>query len=252
MSYKLNPSSCDRWSTCTASLLYNKTFKISQASVKGSFCHLLGKLYLEQFFYNYENQEQIKKLETEGYFEVDSKGKKINIPYSYEIKKHVEYYVNSVKKLYNINKQAYVIDIKIEEKVFDFKFFNNKVNGIIDILLLCYKDNKLTKICIYDFKSGNSKVEIKFNKQLFLYILGVLQKNNINNKELYIETGIIQENNTIGYNYTINELKSFRQQFAVVMEEINTNNLQYRPSSKACVFCDHKPLCDARAAAGIK
>lgn len=244
MSIKLQSiSASERWLQCTKSLEYNQGFTANAVANYGSLIHEVASLRLDEIFNKTNNKEKIKQLKQEPY--INKNDYNIVSNWDRKAEKICDEYINFAIRLYNQYKPYKVL---LEQKVNVLWYGYEKI-GIIDLIMFFDKG-----VVICDLKTGYSKVDVEYNSQMLMYLLGVMQNfpDLIENNFLGV-IAICQPpiNNIATQDIAQNDLWEFYASKNEKMQEIITGNLQYAPSSKACKYCDYKEFCNARISAGV-
>ena len=210
---KLSPSASSRWLGCTASVKAIEEFlatnpALLQSSIyadEGTKAHELCELML--------TNQAIK-----------------NDEYNDDILRHCYNYVDYIKHLY-------CTDEYIEQKVHIIE----DIFGHVDFIGV--DTDKV--LHIVDFKYGAGvKVDVENNTQLMLYAIGAIKK--LKYKEFpRVKLHIFQPrmNNIVSWDFV--EIKEFYKKVKNTIENINSNNVEFKPSDKACRFCPVYGNCKA-------
>lgn len=245
--YKLSPSSSDRFLTCTASLPHNKGFSESKSTLKGSLQHEVAALRLQELFLYQDHSQEIERLTNPDNFYSSRRNKDLKVKWDKNCDSTVDTYISYIKQLYNEYKPKHIF---IEQRI-KMRFFDNNINGIVDVAMVLENGD----VIIVDLKTGRSKVDTEDNNQMLMYAYGFIQ-------ELHRRTKIMPNKviisicqsviyNTKAVSYTFKDLLEWYIKQAQPMQEINTDNLVYRPNKKACKFCQFRAECNARIKAGV-
>jgi RecB family exonuclease len=247
MPYKLSPSSSSRFLTCSASLKHNQGFSENETTLKGSLQHEVAYLMLDEYFNENDNQEKIAFLKDYNNWFESKERKEIKVHWEKDYELTVQNYVNYVKTLFMQFKPKQVL---LEYKI-KMSFYGNEVNGTADCVMILENND----IIIVDLKTGRSKVEVEDNSQMLMYAYGVAQdifrKTNKLAQKVIISIHQNLIHNTKAISYDMKDLIEWFVSKSVVMEEINSDKLVYRPSKIACRFCQHKFKCNERIKKGI-
>jgi hypothetical protein len=211
--YKLSPSKAHRYLNCTKSLEFDVDFVETPVTLRGSVLHKLAEMSLR----NQETMEYIAEH-------------KINEYELYLINEYVRAVWNETERLKG--------ELIIEEKK-PIIIFNNKINLIVDALIIGKKEAS-----IVDLKTGNADVDVEENEQLYFYAYMVAtQFDNI--ETFYIN--IFQKGIMKTFVVSKNQVFDFFLEKEHVFLKIEKNELEYNPSDKACKYCAIKDKCMARA-----
>jgi hypothetical protein len=215
--YKLSPSKAHRFLHCTASLKHDLPFVETPATIRGNILHKLAEMYLcgydSQIIYDYIDTNKINDYEQ---FLINT-------------------YVNNVWREFD---QIGARQIIVEQKQ-PIQIYDNKINLIIDALLVAP-----TEVSIIDLKTGNADVDAEDNEQLLFYGYAEAVKNpHLKN----IRLSIFQKGKLKTFEQTPSEIFDFFIGHHKTFDEINKNELTYKPSEKACKYCAIKGTCVERA-----
>jgi len=213
--YKLSPSKAHRFLNCSKSLEHDVAFTETPMTIRGNVLHNLAQMLLS----NEETQDFIRE-------------NKIN---EYEM-----YLIDSyVKACWNeFNRLGEDAIITVEQKR-PIIIYNNSINLVIDCLI-----TNRTEASILDLKSGNGDVDVEDNEQLYFYAYMVVLDNPGVEK---LTLSIFQKGKLKSIVVSRKEVFDFFISRFEVFEKINNNQLEYKPSDKACKFCPIKDTCVARA-----
>lgn len=234
-------SASQRWLSCTASLLYNKKpFVETETTLNGSLGHKIAELMLRNYFFGENTKEEINMLKKEPFKSTDGKISVKCTPRILDIAENYVNYVKSVVKTYDNPDKA----LFIEEKI-DLKFYGYEKTGYADFVLLTPE-----LIYIIDLKTGRNKVDADGNSQMLLYAIGFIQKFGLRPR---IINAIVQPSiySINAYEYTKDQVNEWYKNQAQSMTEIAEEKLVYRPSEKACKYCDHREFCNERIKKGV-
>ena len=236
-------SASERWLQCTKSLEYNQTFTSNRNATYGKMVHEAVSLRLKEIFGKEDNKERIKQIKTEDY--VDENDATIIVSWDKHAEKIYTEYIDYVLMLVNKYKPKQVF---LEQKV-DVVWYGYSKYGFIDLIMFHEKG-----VFICDLKTGWTKVDVKDNSQMLIYLLGVIQTYpKLANKDSEFTISICQPviGNINSQDLDLDYLVGFYNSKNDKMNEIITGNLQYDPSSKACKYCDYKEFCNERISKGV-
>ena len=237
-------SASSRWLSCTASLLFNKDFNINVNTLKGNLIHEVSALKLREIFFNENHEKEIEKLKTEKY--IDERNKELSAKWDSDCKNTCEKYVSYALKMFELY-QPHTIEI---EKKIDLEWHGYKKIGNIDLVMISND-----YMIIIDLKSGRTKIETDDNSQMLMYMVALIQeeqrKGNVFIGKYIISICQSLIANIVAYEYSLNSIARFYASQSNAMEEISSGNLKYRPSKKACKYCDHRDSCNERIKQGI-
>lgn len=173
-----SPSNAEKWFNCSASLgmeIGLKEIKSTKYSKEGSIAHKIAEKVLKNKLYNLNNKKLKKKINAFNYINTRpllfSTKKENNLVINETMAKHIQIYIDKVWKM---SKNNFLF---IEQKVNFSKVIGiSNQFGTADAIVI-----KKTEIQVHDFKYGFVKVNAKNNKQMQLYALGAIQKNNFKN-----------------------------------------------------------------------
>lgn len=234
-------SASQRWLTCTASLLYNdKPFMEKEVTVMGSLCHKISELMLRSHFFGEDHGEELKALRHDPFLSEDGKIAVKCTERLWGISENYATYAKSMAKEHAHPNQ----EVFIEEKV-NLKFYGYDKIGYVDFMAVTPE-----AIVIVDLKTGRVPVSADVNSQMLLYAVATVQKNGLRER---IITAIAQPviNAFDAYEYTPAMLGEWYAGQRQAMDEIAKNELVYRPSAKACKYCDHRDFCNERIKKGV-
>lgn len=245
--YKLSPSASERFLSCTASLPHNLGFDENQYTLLGQLQHRVAQLRLQEIFEERDNSKKIEKLTDPSNDYVSQKNPQLKVQWNDNCEDTVDNYVSHIKRM---SKQFKPKHVFIEHFI-SMKFFGNALRGVVDCAMIL-EDHS---IVIVDLKTGRNPVDAEDNPQMLMYAHGIIQ-------DYYRKTGHIAPritisisqgliNNVVAVEYTLNQVSKWYLKQAKAMREINTNNLQFRPSTKACKYCQFKDKCAARIKKGV-
>lgn len=245
--YKLRPSSSQRFLTCTASLPYNLGFSENIYTLKGNLQHKVAFLRLDQYFNDNDHDKEIEKLTNPDNDFISKNDKELKTHWDNGCEKTVDSYISYVKRLEKQFKPKMVF----LEYFIKMKFYGNKINGVVDLAMVMDNNN----IIIVDLKTGYNKVEAEDNSQMLMYGYGMIQdlykKTKKTPKKIIISIAQSSINNTIAVEYSLNQMIQWYKDQARPLKEINTNKLVFRPSPKACKYCEHRDECNERIRQGV-
>jgi hypothetical protein len=245
--YKLSPSSSERFLICTASLPHNTEFSESKHTLLGSLQHEVASLRLEEIFMYKDNSKRIEELTNPENYYVSRNDDTLKVKWNSACDDNVDNYVGYIKKLYNEYNPKHIF---IEQKI-KMRFYDNNINGIVDCAMVTEEGD----VIIVDLKTGRGKVSTEDNNQMLMYAYGFVQDlfKKTKQKPSKVIISICQSviSNTKAISYELIDLISWYFSLAKPMEEINTDNLVYRPHEKACKYCAYKSHCNARIKEGI-
>lgn len=245
--YKLSPSSSERFLECTASLPFNTTFTENEHTLKGNLQHRVAFIRLDQVVNNIDHSKEIEKLTDPKNKYASFNNPSLVVYWDDSCAKTVDNYVSYVRQI--------IKEYKPKKIMFEYKvamtFHGNKINGVIDVVMILPNDD----IFIIDLKTGRNKVDTEDNSQMLMYAFGIIQKmkNDTNALAKRVIISISQSliNNTQAFEYTIDQMVQWYVLQGKPMREINTNNLVFRPSTKACKYCQNRDSCNERIKAGV-
>lgn len=245
--YKLRPSSSERFLTCTASLPHNLGFSESKHTLIGNLQHEVAALRLEELYLYKDHKEEIERLTDPNNEYVSRNDATLKVKWNDQCQENVDTYIGYVKQLYNEYNPKHIF---IEHRI-KMRFYDNVINGIVDCAMVTEEGD----VIIVDLKTGRGKVDTEDNQQMLMYAYGFVQElfSRTKIKPAKIIISICQSviYNTKAVSYELIDLMSWYFSLAKPMEEINTDNLVFRPSTKACKYCQYKAHCNARIKEGI-
>lgn len=213
--YKLSPSKAHRFLNCTKSLEHDVAFTETPMTIRGNILHTLAQMLLS----NKETQEFIRE-------------NKINEYEMYLIDGYVKSCWDEFQRL------GPDANITVEEKR-PIIIYNNSINLVVDCLI-----TNQNEASVLDLKSGNGDVEVEDNEQLYFYAYMVaLEYTGVEKFTL----SIFQKGRLKSIIVSRKEVFDFFISRFEIFEKINNNQLEYKPSEKACKFCAIKETCVARA-----
>lgn len=245
--YKLRPSSAERFLTCTASLPHNLGFDENQYTLLGQLQHKVAQLRLDQYFNEKNHEKEIEKLTDPNNEYTSRNNPELKVKWNNQCEETVDNYITYIKRL----EKQYKPKLVFIEYFIKMQFFGNQVNGVVDCAFVL-PDNS---IIIVDLKTGRNRVDAEENAQMLMYGYGMLQdmykKTSKVAKKVIISIAQGLINNVEAVEYSMEQLQNWYIKQAHAMKEINTNNLKFRPSPKACKFCQYKDNCAARIKKGV-
>lgn len=231
---KLSASSSERWLNCTASVgaikqLLDMSGKpnvrtSSPAAMEGTCAHELGEICLKTNDSPYDYIGKFLKDEP-------------TIIVTSEMARHVEDYVNYVQSF-----ETKTSELMVEKQV-SYSEYATEGFGTSDVIIL---DG--TTCHVIDLKYGQGiKVDVENNSQLMLYALGVYQDFDFTGHIETFELHIFQPrvNNISRWAISVDDLLTFSKRVKTASNNIATNNVEFKPSKKACQWCEYQGHCKA-------
>lgn len=245
--FKLSPSSAPRFLTCTASLPYNIQFTENENTLKGNLQHTVAFLRLDQIINGKDHTKELEKLTDKNSWFQSERTKDLKVQWDTTCEKTVDNYVAYIKQLIEEFKPTSVL-LEYRLKI---QFFDNLLNGVIDCAMILPNGD----IIVIDLKTGRVKVLTDDNEQMLMYAHGLIQhiyKKGIKLPQA-ITISICQSliNNTQAMRYTLRQIVAWYVKQSQPMYEINNHQLTYRPSEKACKYCQYRADCNERIKKGI-
>lgn len=234
-------SASARWLSCTASLLFNnEPFTETKTTLMGSLGHKIAELMLKEYFFGENNAAELHALRHEPYYNEEGNIKVQCTHKLWTIAQDYVQYVKTVARQFNHDEKKIFIEKKI-----NLKFYGHEKNGFADFVLITPE-----LIFIIDLKTGRNEVDADENSQMLLYAIGLIQEFGVRQR---IITAISQPliKKTHAYEYTKEQIILWYKKNSQAMREINENKLVYRPSEKACKYCDNRNFCNERIKQGI-
>lgn len=245
--YKLSPSASQRFFTCTASLPHQTGFSENKHTLKGNLQHEVAYLRLDEMINKRDHSKKIAVLTDPNNFYESNKNPDLKVKWDSQCTHTVDNYISYIKRMI---KQFKPKRILLEQFV-KMKFYGNKINGKVDCAMVLPNND----LIIIDLKTGRGRVETEDNDQMLMYAYGFIQDVYKQTKKVpkHIIISICQSliDNTQAIKYSLEQVMEWYRSKAQPMQEINTDNLVYRPSYNACKYCDYKEKCKARIQKGV-
>jgi len=245
--FKLSPSASDRFLTCTASLPFNINFIESEPTLKGNLQHRVAFLRLDQIINSRDHAKEIETLTDYNHEYISAKTPGLKVYWDKDCENTVDNYISYIKQLIKeYSPKSVFLEYRIQ-----MVFFENTINGIVDCAMILPDDS----LIIIDLKSGRVKVETDDNNQMLMYAYGIIQ-------DMYKKSGKVSQsviisicqslvNNTQAIKYSLDQMIKWYVKQHTPMNEINHNELVYRPNKTACKYCQNRANCNARIREGV-
>lgn len=226
---------------------HNLGFSESKHTLLGSLQHEVAALRLEEIYLYKDHTQEIERLTDPDNEYVSRNDENLKVKWNAQCDDNVDHYVGYIKKLYNEYNPKHIF---IEQRV-KMRFYDNTINGIVDCAMVTEDGD----VIIVDLKTGRGKVDANDNNQMLMYAYGFVQdlyaKTKVKPAKVIISIAQPVIYNTRAISYELIDLMSWYFSLAPPMEEINSDNLVFRPNEKACKYCQYKASCNARIKAGV-
>lgn len=221
---RLSPSSSSRWLNCTASVKVSEQYENTgnSAATWGTQVHYIGEQLL--------------------------KGEIINVGDTLQERGNPEFIVDEemldTAAVYADYVRSFIKDdseVLIEEQ-FNLSSVAPEQFGTSDATVL-----NGTHLHIFDLKTGLNLVNAKENTQLMLYAIGAVDELEAIYDIETVTLHIVQTriNHIESWDTTYGELMKFKSFAKQQAEKILSDNVEFTPTKKACMWCLHKANCEA-------